>query len=72
MKFVKALVAAALLVPSAASAQNNPPVPTNFVFLAPLLTGFIAVPFILGDGDDTVTPVVTPIPTPGPITTGKK
>lgn len=73
MKFAKVLAVAALVAPSMASAQNNPPpplVPTNFVFLAPAIIGFVALPVIFGDGNDTVVPVLPPAPIP-PVSTRK-
>lgn len=71
MKFAKVLAVAALVAPSMASAQNNPPpplVPTNFVFFAPAIIGFVALPVIFQNGNDTVAPVLPPAPIPTPST----
>lgn len=55
MKFAKVLIALAILAPQVASAQDdqNPlppgPVPTNFVFLAPVVASLLALPLLGGD-----------------------
>lgn len=74
MKFAKVLLVVAALSPSVAVAQvGTPPLtplPTNFVFLAPALLGFVSVPLFLSDNNDAV-PVVLPLPpapTPTPST----
>lgn len=76
MKFAKILLASVMLVPTVASAQPAPPapptppliLPTNFLFVAPAIIGFVSLPFILGGTDDAVA-VPTPAPTP---TTGTR
>ena len=61
MKFAKSILLSALLLPTVAAAQPAPPpaplslVPTNFVFLAPIVTSFIVVPFLLNDTTDSTT-----------------
>ena len=57
MKFAKILLVATLLVPSVASAQDNPPVgptPTNFIFGVPLLFGLAGA--VLGGNNNQATP----------------
>lgn len=69
MKFMKALAVASILAPSVGLAQEAPPnptltpppVPTNFVFLAPVVGTFIAAPFLIGGGNDGPAPIVAPI-----------
>ena len=58
MKFAKILLVMAVLAPSVASAQSAPPTSlplgaTNFAFLLPLV-GFLAVPVVLGENNNTV------------------
>lgn len=70
MKFAKVLLIAAGLSPSVAFAQGTqqpigPIIPTNFLPLVPVVVSFFAVPFVLGDDDNTVAVVVPPVTPPG-------
>ncbi len=69
MKFAKVLLIAAGLSPSVAFAQGTPQpigtmIPTNFFPLVPVVVSFFAVPFVLGDDDNTVAVVVPPVTPP--------
>lgn len=59
MKFAKVLLVASLLVPSVASAQQQPlgntqigPVPTNFLPLIPFALSALALPIVLPPDND--------------------